>query len=156
MFTIEGARAPHPAFLLKKTPRARSVPPDSATARAKKARVGETEAIATPKPKARAKSIDSGRLAQIAITIFDYFQSLLPPLLPKHSTRLRACTKEWYRKLYHTGYHIPKSDFLDILHSQELDDLRVKHPPGEDTENMKKGLCGVERGNDQLEGYSGK
>ena len=30
---------------------------------------------------------------------------------------------------------------LEILHSQELNDLKIKHPPGEDTENMRKGLA---------------
>ena len=108
VFTSAGARNPHPAFLLKKTSRASSVPPDSATARAKKARIGEKEQSATPKPKPRAKSIDKGRLAHIANTIYDYYRQLLPPLLPKHNTRLIACTKEWYRKLYHTGDHIRK------------------------------------------------
>ena len=30
---------------------------------------------------------------------------------------------------------------MEILHSQELSELKIKHPAGEDTENMRKGLA---------------
>ena len=145
MYPVSGcittAAARTPVFMVKRTPRAGSVPPDSATARAKKARLGEKDPTATPKAKARAKSIDPGTLAQTANSIYDYYKDLLPPMLPKHNTRLRACTKDWYRKLYHTGYHISKSELLDVLHTHELNDLRIKHCEGEDAENMKKALA---------------
>ena len=127
--------------MVRKTPRSTSVPPDSATARAKKAWVGERESSATPKATPRAKGTHPTKLAQIADTIYDHYKGLLPNLLPRHNTRLRACTKEWYKKMYDTGYQVSREVLLDMLQTQVVNELRINNPEGEDTENMKKGLA---------------
>ena len=144
VFTMAGARPVTAAFITRKTPRASSMPPDSATARAKMARTGEGSATATPKPKPRAKSIPSSQLAKIANTIYQYIKDALPKLLPRHYTKLRTCARGWYNQLYHTGYKVTTEEFLDLLHTQETSSLMMREGPGEETDRMKQALVILE------------
>ena len=85
------------------------------------------------KDQPRAKSIEPTKLAMIANTIYGYYKKMFPKLLPRHDQRLRVCTRIWYNRLHHTGYKVSKEDLLNMLHSQETNDLLLKDGEGEET-----------------------
>ena len=106
-----------------------SVPPGSDTAKAKQARsMDEEKGKKGGKGKGRIPSIPKQALAATAAALADKISELYPNLRPKDRRTIQSQAHDWYKAIYHTRFHMTKSQYLDCLCETAIRFLDVKEP----------------------------
>ena len=121
-----------------------SVPPESDTAKAKQARAqaeeGEKKA---GKGKGRIPAIPKQELATAATALATRVSETHPNLRYKDRRTIQSLASEWYRSIYHTKYHMSKSDYLDHLCKTATVDQDVKERDSKFKTEMIKALTSL-------------
>ena len=98
-----------------------SVPPDSDTAKAKQAKAqADAKGAKGGTGKGRIPSIPKHELSAIAATIEAKVKKVIPSLKPKHYRTIQNLASEWYKALYHTVFHMTKSDYGSSIYIIQL------------------------------------
>ena len=121
-----------------------SVPPGSDTAKAKQARsMAEEKGKKGGKGKGRIPSIPKQALAATAAALADKVSELYPSLRPKDRRTIQSQAHDWYKAIYHTRFHMTKSQYLDCLCDTAIRFLDVKEPDSKFKEVMTKAFTSL-------------
>ena len=121
-----------------------SVPPGSDTAKAKQAKaMAEEKGKKGGKGKGRIPSIPKRTLATTAGVLADKVSELHPSLRPKDRRTIQSQAHDWYKAVYHTRFHMTKSEYLDCLCDTAIRFLDVKEPDTRFKELMTKAYASL-------------
>ena len=121
-----------------------SVPPGSDTAKAKQARsMAEEKGKKGGKGKGRIPSIPKQALATTAGALATKVHEMYTNLRPKDRRTIQSQAHDWYKAIYHTRFHMTKSEYLDCLCDTAIRFLDVKEPDKKFKDLMTKALTSL-------------
>ena len=121
-----------------------SVPPESDTAKAKQARsMAEEKGKKAGKGKGRLPSIPKQALATTAAALATKVNEMYPSLRPKEKRTIQSLANDWYKAIYHTKFHMTKSEYMDYLCDTAIGFQNVREPDPKLKEVMIKALTSL-------------
>ena len=89
-------------------------------------------------------AIPKQELATTAATLANWVNDAHPNLRHKDRRTIQSLASDWYKAIYHTKYHMSKSNYLDHLCKTATVDQDVKEPDSKFKTELIKALNSLE------------